>query len=159
MLQLSEISIPHYLTASIFSAESSKTALFHQNVRLLVMLCIMAGVCRLLSKLQCPLLVICNIGLLALNLSCTTLHIWLYELMICSIFWTYSGIRGCMFGIANMILVSTLTIVFFNLHVDIWIHWNLARAQRGCHMFCKEKIKYYKQDAVVIFFSWRNLSK
>ncbi|XP_075504746.1 ABC transporter B family member 26, chloroplastic [Primulina tabacum] len=61
---LSEISIPHYLTASIFSAESSKTALFHQNVRLLVMLCIMAGVC--------------------------------------------SGIRGCMFGIANMILVKRL---------------------------------------------------
>lgn len=61
---LSEISIPHYLTASIFSAESSKTALFHQNVRLLVMLCIIAGVC--------------------------------------------SGIRGCMFGIANMILVKRL---------------------------------------------------
>ncbi|KAL0364209.1 UNVERIFIED_CONTAM: ABC transporter B family member 26, chloroplastic [Sesamum angustifolium] len=31
---LSEISIPHYLTASIFSAKSSTIALFHQNVRL-----------------------------------------------------------------------------------------------------------------------------
>ncbi|XP_073132658.1 ABC transporter B family member 26, chloroplastic [Henckelia pumila] len=61
---LAEISIPHYLTASIFSAESSKVAVFHQNVRLLVMLCIVAGVC--------------------------------------------SGIRGCMFGIANMILVKRL---------------------------------------------------
>ncbi|KAK6160257.1 hypothetical protein DH2020_003638 [Rehmannia glutinosa] len=44
---VSEISIPHYLTASIFSAQSSTIALFHQNVRLLVMLCITAGICRM----------------------------------------------------------------------------------------------------------------
>ncbi|KAL1550818.1 ABC transporter B member 26, chloroplastic [Salvia divinorum] len=59
---LSEISIPHYLTASIFSAQSSTIALFHRNLRLLVMLCITAAIC--------------------------------------------SGVRGCMFGIANMILVK-----------------------------------------------------
>ncbi|KAI3467581.1 hypothetical protein Pfo_024244 [Paulownia fortunei] len=61
---VSEISIPHYLTASIFSAQSSTIALFHQNVRLLVLLCITAGIC--------------------------------------------SGVRGCLFGIANMILVKRL---------------------------------------------------
>ncbi|KAK6160266.1 hypothetical protein DH2020_003647 [Rehmannia glutinosa] len=61
---VSEISIPHYLTASIFSAQSSTIALFHQNVRLLVMLCITAGIC--------------------------------------------SGVRGCLFGVANMILVKRL---------------------------------------------------
>ncbi|KAK4429789.1 ABC transporter B family member 26, chloroplastic [Sesamum alatum] len=61
---LSEISIPHYLTASIFSAKSSTIALFHQNVRLLILLCIVAGIC--------------------------------------------SGVRGCLFGIANMILVKRL---------------------------------------------------
>ncbi|KAL3819276.1 hypothetical protein ACJIZ3_005181 [Penstemon smallii] len=61
---VSEISIPHYLTASIFSAQSSTIALFHRNVQLLVLLCIIAGIC--------------------------------------------SGIRGCMFGIANMILVTRL---------------------------------------------------
>ncbi|XP_042048928.1 ABC transporter B family member 26, chloroplastic-like [Salvia splendens] len=59
---LSEISIPHYLTASIFSAQSSTIALFHRNLRLLVMLCITAAIC--------------------------------------------SGVRGCLFGIANMILVK-----------------------------------------------------
>ncbi|GKV14580.1 hypothetical protein SLEP1_g25432 [Rubroshorea leprosula] len=61
---LSEISIPHYLTASIFSAQSSEIAVFRQNVRLLVLLCVVAGIC--------------------------------------------SGIRGCCFGIANMILVKRM---------------------------------------------------
>ncbi|KAL7134930.1 hypothetical protein ABFS83_11G058500 [Erythranthe nasuta] len=61
---VSEVSIPHYLTASIFSAQSSTIPLFHQNVRRLVMLCITAGIC--------------------------------------------SGIRGCLFGVANMILVKRL---------------------------------------------------
>ncbi|CAA0831309.1 ABC transporter B family member 26-chloroplastic [Striga hermonthica] len=61
---VSEIAIPHYLTASIFSAQSSTITLFHKNVRLLVILCITAGIC--------------------------------------------SGIRGCLFGIANMILVKRL---------------------------------------------------
>ncbi|KAL7093755.1 hypothetical protein ACP275_11G059600 [Erythranthe tilingii] len=61
---VSEVSIPHYLTASIFSAQSSTIPLFHQNVRRLVMLCITAGIC--------------------------------------------SGVRGCLFGIANMILVKRL---------------------------------------------------
>ncbi|XP_047957813.1 ABC transporter B family member 26, chloroplastic [Salvia hispanica] len=61
---LSEISIPHYLTASIFSAQSSTIALFHRNLRLLVMLCITAAIC--------------------------------------------SGVRGCLFGIANLMLVKRL---------------------------------------------------
>lgn len=59
---LSEISIPHYLTASIFSAQSGEIMVFHRNVRLLVLLCITSGIC--------------------------------------------SGIRGCCFSIANMILVK-----------------------------------------------------
>ncbi|EPS61394.1 hypothetical protein M569_13403, partial [Genlisea aurea] len=58
---VSEISIPHYLTAAIFSAQSSTVAQFHHNMRLLILLCITSGIC--------------------------------------------SGIRSCLFGIANMILV------------------------------------------------------
>ncbi|KAL8519167.1 hypothetical protein ACS0TY_010195 [Phlomoides rotata] len=61
---LAEISIPHFLTASIFSAQSSTIQLFHRNVRILVLACITAAIC--------------------------------------------SGVRGCLFGIANMILVKRL---------------------------------------------------
>ncbi|XP_010552674.1 PREDICTED: ABC transporter B family member 26, chloroplastic [Tarenaya hassleriana] len=61
---LSEISIPHFLTASIFSAQSGDIPVFHRNVRLLVLLCVTSGIC--------------------------------------------SGIRGCFFGIANMILVKRM---------------------------------------------------
>ncbi|KAL6983754.1 ABC transporter B member 26, chloroplastic [Sarracenia purpurea var. burkii] len=61
---LSEISIPHFLTASIFSAQSGEIMVFHKNVRLLVLLCLTAGIC--------------------------------------------SGLRGCYFGIANMILVKRM---------------------------------------------------
>ncbi|KAG5062103.1 hypothetical protein JHK85_003286 [Glycine max] len=57
---ISEISIPHLLTASIFSAQSADLTVYHRNVRLLVLLCVASGIC--------------------------------------------SGIRGCFFGIANMIL-------------------------------------------------------
>ncbi|GFY88235.1 transporter associated with antigen processing protein 1 [Actinidia rufa] len=46
---LSEISIPHFLTASIFSAQSGEIMVFHQNVRLLVLLSLTAGICRLKS--------------------------------------------------------------------------------------------------------------
>ncbi|KAF7829311.1 ABC transporter B family member 26, chloroplastic isoform X1 [Senna tora] len=60
---VSEISIPHFLTASIFSAQGAEIAVFRRNVRLLVLLCITSGIC--------------------------------------------SGIRGCCFGIANMILFIT----------------------------------------------------
>ncbi|KAG9133697.1 hypothetical protein Leryth_018695 [Lithospermum erythrorhizon] len=42
---LSEISIPHFLTASIFSAQSSNITVFHQNVRVLSLLCITSGIC------------------------------------------------------------------------------------------------------------------
>ncbi|XP_027151479.1 ABC transporter B family member 26, chloroplastic isoform X1 [Coffea eugenioides] len=61
---LSQISIPHYLTASIFSAQSNNVSVFSWNVKLLILLCITSG-----------------IG---------------------------SGIRGCCFGIANMILVKRM---------------------------------------------------
>ncbi|KAM3394692.1 ABC transporter B family member 26, chloroplastic isoform X1 [Capsicum galapagoense] len=61
---LSEISIPHFLTASIFSAQSSSIPLFHRNVRILIVLCIISGIC--------------------------------------------SGVRGCFFGLANMILVKRM---------------------------------------------------
>ncbi|XVE74966.1 hypothetical protein DITRI_Ditri12bG0060500 [Diplodiscus trichospermus] len=61
---LSEISIPHYLTATIFLAQSREIAVFHQNVRHLIMICVTAGIC--------------------------------------------SGLRGCCFGIANMILVKRM---------------------------------------------------
>ncbi|EOA34820.1 hypothetical protein CARUB_v10022398mg [Capsella rubella] len=57
---LSEITIPHFLTASIFSAQGGDITVFHRNVKLLVLLCVTSGIC--------------------------------------------SGIRGCFFGIANMIL-------------------------------------------------------
>ncbi|KAA8529628.1 hypothetical protein F0562_034272 [Nyssa sinensis] len=61
---LSEISIPHFLTASIFSAQSGEIMVFHRNVRLLVVLCFTSGI--------------------------------------------FSGLRGCCFGIANMILVKRM---------------------------------------------------
>ncbi|KAG5522061.1 hypothetical protein RHGRI_034311 [Rhododendron griersonianum] len=57
---LAEISIPHFLTASIFSAQSGQIVVFQQNVHLLILLCVIAAIC--------------------------------------------SGLRGCCFGIANMIL-------------------------------------------------------
>ncbi|KAL9241120.1 hypothetical protein vseg_015267 [Gypsophila vaccaria] len=42
---LSEISIPHFLTASIFSAQSGKVMIFRRNVVLLVVFCITSGIC------------------------------------------------------------------------------------------------------------------
>lgn len=45
-VQLSEISIPHFLTASIFTAQSGNVAVFHRNVRLLILLCVISGICR-----------------------------------------------------------------------------------------------------------------
>ncbi|XP_064937014.1 ABC transporter B family member 26, chloroplastic-like isoform X2 [Musa acuminata AAA Group] len=55
---LSEVSIPHFLTASIFSAQTHESMMFYRNARLLVLLCFISGIC--------------------------------------------SGLRGCCFGIANM---------------------------------------------------------
>lgn len=43
---LSEISIPHFLTASIFSAQSGNVMVFRRNVVLLSVFCIVAGICR-----------------------------------------------------------------------------------------------------------------
>lgn len=61
---LSEISIPHFLTASIFSAQSGELMVFRRNVLLLVLFSVTSGIC--------------------------------------------SGLRGCCFGIANMILVNRM---------------------------------------------------
>jgi len=44
--QVSEIAIPHFLTASIFSAQGADLTVFHRNVRLLVLLCVISGICR-----------------------------------------------------------------------------------------------------------------
>ncbi|XP_077250522.1 ABC transporter B family member 26, chloroplastic-like isoform X1 [Tasmannia lanceolata] len=61
---VSEISIPHFLASSIFSAQSGEKIMFHRNRRILVLLCFASGIC--------------------------------------------SGLRGCFFGIADMILVRRL---------------------------------------------------
>lgn len=45
-VQVSEISIPHFLTASIFSAQGGNITVFHRNVRLLILLCGISGICR-----------------------------------------------------------------------------------------------------------------
>ncbi|XP_006845262.2 ABC transporter B family member 26, chloroplastic isoform X2 [Amborella trichopoda] len=60
----SEISIPNFLTATIFSAQNGPTSIFQKNVQLLILMC-------------------CTFGI-------------------------FSGIRGCCFGIANMILVRRM---------------------------------------------------
>ncbi|KAG6526347.1 hypothetical protein ZIOFF_016330 [Zingiber officinale] len=78
---LSEISIPHFLTASIFSAQSQQTMMFYRNARLLVLLCLISGICR-----QDETSISDNL---------------IADLM-------YSGLRGCCFGIANMILVRRM---------------------------------------------------
>ncbi|KAM7468680.1 hypothetical protein LguiB_016242 [Lonicera macranthoides] len=70
MSALSQIAIPHFLTASIFSAQSGEIVVFHRNVRLLIMLCFASGIS--------------------------------------------SGLRGCCFGIANMILVKRMRETLFS---------------------------------------------
>ncbi|KAJ3678314.1 hypothetical protein LUZ60_002117 [Juncus effusus] len=66
---LSEICIPHFLAAAIFSAQNGG-AMFYNNAKLLVVLCLTSGIC--------------------------------------------SGIRGCCFGIANMILVRRMRETLYN---------------------------------------------
>ena len=43
--QVLEISIPHFLTASSFTAQSANLAIFHRNVQLLILLCVASGIC------------------------------------------------------------------------------------------------------------------
>lgn len=64
LASLSDISIPHFLAASIFSAQSGYSATFYKNAKVLILLCFSSGIC--------------------------------------------SGLRGCCFGIANMILVKRM---------------------------------------------------
>lgn len=47
LLQLLEVSIPGLLAASIFSAGRGERMVFCRNVRVLTVLCITSGVCRL----------------------------------------------------------------------------------------------------------------
>ncbi|KAH0452664.1 hypothetical protein IEQ34_019963 [Dendrobium chrysotoxum] len=42
---LSEIAIPHFLTASIFSAQSGKSMMFYRNAKILLSLCLVSGIC------------------------------------------------------------------------------------------------------------------
>ncbi|KAL0907349.1 hypothetical protein M5K25_021753 [Dendrobium thyrsiflorum] len=42
---LSEIAIPHFLTASIFSAQSGKSMMFYKNAKILLSLCLVSGIC------------------------------------------------------------------------------------------------------------------
>ncbi|KAF3337362.1 ABC transporter B family member 26 [Carex littledalei] len=65
----SEICIPHFLAASIFAAQNGG-ALFYNNAKLLVLLCLTSGIC--------------------------------------------SGLRGCCFAIANMILVRRMRETLYN---------------------------------------------
>jgi hypothetical protein len=46
IVQFSEICIPHFLAASIFAAQNGG-ALFYNNAKLLVLLCLTSGICRL----------------------------------------------------------------------------------------------------------------
>ncbi|XP_028090988.1 ABC transporter B family member 26, chloroplastic-like isoform X2 [Camellia sinensis] len=44
-VQLSEISIPNFLAASVFSAQRGQTAVFYRNSQLLILLCFVSGIC------------------------------------------------------------------------------------------------------------------
>lgn len=48
MLQVSEISMPSILAASIFSAQRGETIVFLRSSRFLFMLCLTSGLCRLI---------------------------------------------------------------------------------------------------------------
>uniref|UniRef100_A0A1D1ZBF8 ABC transporter B family member 26, chloroplastic n=1 Tax=Anthurium amnicola TaxID=1678845 RepID=A0A1D1ZBF8_9ARAE len=67
---LSDISLPHFLAASIFSAQSGDSISFYRSAKLLVLLCFTSGIC--------------------------------------------SGLRGCFFGIGNMILVKRMREIVFS---------------------------------------------
>ncbi|KHN29893.1 ABC transporter B family member 26, chloroplastic [Glycine soja] len=41
---VTEILIPHFLTASIFTAQSMDLVVFHRNMQLLVLLCVASGI-------------------------------------------------------------------------------------------------------------------
>lgn len=48
LLQVSEISMPGILAASVFSAQNGEMLVFYQNSRLLILLCFTSGICRLI---------------------------------------------------------------------------------------------------------------
>ncbi|THU71083.1 hypothetical protein C4D60_Mb08t31810 [Musa balbisiana] len=48
---LSEVSIPHFLTASIFSAQTHESMMFYRNARLLVLLCFISGIFRRMREM------------------------------------------------------------------------------------------------------------
>ncbi|KAK8967390.1 hypothetical protein KSP40_PGU017459 [Platanthera guangdongensis] len=41
---LSEVAIPHFLTACIFSAQSGKSMMFYKNTKILISLCLVSGI-------------------------------------------------------------------------------------------------------------------
>ncbi|OEL29061.1 ABC transporter B family member 26, chloroplastic [Dichanthelium oligosanthes] len=86
---LAEIAIPHLLAASIFSAQNGG-AVFYQNAKLLVVLCLISGVFRLV--------IFCS--------DCA--HSDHVVSLICS------GVRSCCFGVANMILVKRMREMLFD---------------------------------------------
>ncbi|CAL5370124.1 unnamed protein product [Camellia sinensis] len=45
IVALSEISIPNFLAASVFSAQRGQTAVFYRNSQLLILLCFVSGIC------------------------------------------------------------------------------------------------------------------
>ncbi|KAJ0096230.1 hypothetical protein Patl1_16063 [Pistacia atlantica] len=92
---LSEICIPHFLTASIFTAQSGDIAVFHRNVRLLILLCVTSGICRLKS---------CMVNSLLLYIANYGTALFLHQRWVVHTI----GLRGCCFGIANMILVKRM---------------------------------------------------
>ncbi|KAF1861699.1 hypothetical protein Lal_00026117 [Lupinus albus] len=119
---VSEISIPHFITASIFSAQNADITVFHRNVRLLVLMCIMSGICSLTitNALEYALpkggnsLCFCVYCVLH---SCSNID-FRFIRNFSSCMWDMripnkhfpccSGIRCCCFGIANMLLVKRM---------------------------------------------------
>lgn len=107
--QLAEISIPHYLTASIFTAQSGDIAVFYRNVRLMLFLCFTAGICRLKScMVKATSFWIAEFQCMLSILVVTDRDTNFYNLCI----WLSSGLRGYCFGIANMVLVSFHHMIF-----------------------------------------------
>lgn len=41
---ISEVAVPHFLTASIFSAQSGKSLMFYKNTKILISLCLVSGI-------------------------------------------------------------------------------------------------------------------
>ncbi|RVX08894.1 ABC transporter B family member 26, chloroplastic [Vitis vinifera] len=67
--RLSEISMPNLIAASVFSAQSGETMVFYRNSQLLILLCILSGIC---SGLRSGCFAIANITLFLGKVNLTT---------------------------------------------------------------------------------------